>query len=242
MHPFSLTTLPNHRALTLTPAERAALPKLEILRDVPGAGFLTLRSDIDGEWTLFPERTDRDRDPTVELRYRLPGVPMLDRGKDDGLDPVESMRRFSQFGGNELGRVWSQAKAIELIELARRTSFEGSPEEQLARAGFTRPSEEGPVYDKRAPGGHYSISLNPTGVWLRYEPSRKNYWHNLLILHTASEWGNGREEPERFSPLFWPPTMEDPLRALTGLAVAMTEIWTPELLRKPKPKARGPKA
>lgn len=233
-YPFTPETLPPHQARVLTAEQRLALPDFEIQHGHPGKGFITLQTPDEGRFTLFPERMNGD-DPMTEVRYYVPrsNVSQVDRSQ---MTPLEAEMRFGAISGYEVGCVWSQEKAIELFDYARRHAFEASLEEQLLAAGFEPQATEG-LFRKDIGRDSFSVALKPECVALMFEPRNQPYWHNLFVLHTHRPW----YDETAVSPVLWPDTFSDPKRTLTGMAVRMTEIWSPDLLPKAK-KGRKPKA
>ena len=236
-HPFTPDTLPSHRARVLSDDDRVALPVHHRQYDYPADGFITLSAPGEGSFTLYPEQMN-GRDPMCQINYRQ------DRGEvtEDGLfdrtvSTIEQGRRHQMLSGAEIGTVWSQEKAIELLDFARRQTFEGSPQSLLEKAGFTQNDPDSKAYYKDLKKGCLTVFLKGHGVWLIYDPPKGSHWHNLAILNTHQPWADG----QHCSPIYWPDTVADPYRAAVGMALHMAEIWTPDLIanakttRKPKP-------
>lgn len=224
-YPFTVDTLPPHKARTMTQAERDALPALEVQPNVPGKGFVSLNTPDEGRFVLYPERMNGD-DPMTEVKFYVHGgqdIRNLTERKN--MSPQDGDLSFRAFSGYEVGTVWSQAKAIELLDFARRHAFEASPEEQLLAAGFNAEQTPG-VYRKPLGRDSFSVFLKPECTWVMFEPRNKTYWHNLFIFKTHEPW----HSEKGVSPILWPDTFSDPSKALAGMAVHMTEIWTPDLL------------
>ena len=233
-YPFTVDTLPPHRAREMTQAQRDALPAFELRPDFPGKGFLSLGTPDEGRFVLYPERMNGD-DPMTEVKFYVHGgedVRNLTERKT--MSPQDSDLSFRAFSGYEVGTVWSQAKAVELLDHARRHAFEASAEEQLLAAGFEAQQTPG-VYRKPAGRDSFSFILKPESTWLMFEPRNKTYWHNLFILKTHEPWYSDKG----VSPILWPDTFNDPSKTLAGLAVHMTEIWSPDLLPGRSAKRRA---
>ena len=233
-YPFTVDTLPPHRAREMTQAQRDALPAFELRPDFPGKGFLSLGTRDEGRFVLYPERMSGD-DPMTEVKFYVHGgedVRNLTERKT--MSPQDSDLSFRAFSGYEVGTVWSQAKAVELLDHARRHVFEASAEEQLLAAGFEAQQTPG-VYRKPAGRDSFSVILKPESTWLMFEPRNKTYWHNLFILKTHEPW----HSEKGVSPILWPDTFNDPSKTLAGMAVHMTEIWSPDLLPGRSAKRRA---
>lgn len=237
-YPYTLDNLPGHVARVISDSERKNLPDFEIRKDHPGKGFITLGTQDEGTYSLYPEQMNGD-DPMVQIKYRPHrGLDQenIKAMSDDTLSSQEKDRRFRLFSGSELGSIWSQEKAVELLDFVRRNHFDLSGEQQLVKAGFEEQETKG-VWRKAHGKDSYCVILKPGTVWLMFEPHNKTHWHNLMILNSYEAWYSGKG----ISPLDWPDTINDVERGLVGMAVHMTEIWSPELLPGKK-KKRAPKA
>lgn len=71
-YPFTVDTLPPHRAREMTQAQRDALPAFELRPDFPGKGFLSLGTPDEGRFVLYPERMNGD-DPMTEVKFYVHG-------------------------------------------------------------------------------------------------------------------------------------------------------------------------
>ena len=229
-HPFTADTLPAHRARTLTAEEREALPTFYRQDNVPGNGFITLSAPGEGSFTLYPERMN-GKDPMCQINYRQDMGEVTEDGLfDKTVSAIERGRRHQMLSGAEIGTVWSQEKAIELLDFSRRHAFEGSTESLLEQSGFTQKHPDKKFYHKRLGKGGLTMFLKDHGVWLIYDPPNASHWHNLAIFNTHRPWADG----EHCSPIYWPPTVADPYRASVGMGLRMAEIWTPDLIKSYK--------
>ena len=73
-YPFTVDTLPPHRARQLTQAQRDALQAVELRPDFPGKGFLSLGTPDEGRFVLYPERMNANS-PQCSCRCRSLHVP-----------------------------------------------------------------------------------------------------------------------------------------------------------------------
>jgi hypothetical protein len=130
--------------------------------------------------------------------------------------------------------VWGQDFARHLLEHARTHAYAAPIEQQLAEAGFAEQGMAG-MYRKDVGNDTFAINVSKTGVWLIFEPENETYWHNLAIFHHAQAWQDG----DHYSPIFWPNTVEDPMRAMVGMALEMTRAWKPEMIAQRKTERRA---
>lgn len=239
-HPFTSNTLPAHKTAGLTLEQRKALPDMVVQKDKPAQGFVTLDqfdSNQQGKFLLYPERMNGD-DPMTEIKFTL-GLgdlnfkDVMNATKDDTLTPEEVARRWQMLSGVEMGSVWSQELAIELLGLLREEVFDEDTSTQLTNAGFASGNVSN-LYRKTEGKGDFLLRVGDTGCWLMYHPKNQDYWHNILILHSKTQWQDGNH----FSPIFWPDTVVDPQKAIAGLAVRASQMWSPQFLPQARDKRK----
>lgn len=223
---FKINELPVHRGQALTAEQMRALGPITVQENSPAEGFVTLLLPQEGSYTLYPEHMNGD-DPMCQIKSRVGVLDMKQAFAMGTLeDPDAEARRWQVISGADLGSVWSQRMAIDLLTALHDRPFDLTVEGQLADAGFVQSNGNPEVWYKTTNSGSFSYFDKPECGWLTFEKRNARHWHNLVLLNYFTAWQDG----EHAFPIYWPSTVADPRRAAAGLAVLATQLWTPDLL------------